>query len=81
MILTSLQDTQSIDVVTSAGREKGVSYLGQTFVPGNSYKDINAAIAACKRDLDNGLATLVVPEADLYRVWYSVPREMLSLAA
>ena len=81
MVLTSLQETQSINVVTPAGREKGITYLGQTFVPGNSYKDLDAAIAACRRDLDNGLATLVAPEGNLYRVWCSVPSQILALAA
>ena len=81
MFLESLQDTRSINLITPAGKEKGITYLGQIFVAGGTYKNSNAAITACRRDLDLGLSALVIPEAGQFRVWCSIPTQMmLSLA-
>ena len=45
MILNSLNETRSIEVITSAGREKGIIFLGKTFVADKSYKSLQEAIA------------------------------------
>ncbi len=81
MLLTSLQDTQSINLITPAGKEKGITYFGQIFVAGKVYTDLKAAITACRRDLDAGLSALIITEAGQYRLWCSIPNQMVAQAA
>ncbi len=77
MILNSLNETRSIEVLTLAGRERGLVFLGKTFVVDKLYKSLNEAIAACRADLDLGVALLIAPEADKFCVWVSVPTQMI----
>ena len=77
MILNSLNQTRSIEVITSAGREKGIVFLGKTFVADKSYNSQNEAIAGCRGDLDLGFAVLITPDAEQFRVWVSVPNQMI----
>ncbi|GBO54021.1 hypothetical protein APA_1969 [Pseudanabaena sp. lw0831] len=81
MILNSLNETRSIEVITFAGRERGIVFLGKTFVADRSFNSLNAAIAACRKDLDLGLAILITPNADKFQVWVSVPNQMIFHAA
>ncbi len=81
MILNSLNETRSIEVITLAGRERGIVFLGKTFVVDKFYKSLNEAIAACRADLDLGVALLIAPEADKFCVWVSVPTQMIFHAA
>ncbi|MEA5476840.1 hypothetical protein VB774_04325 [Pseudanabaena galeata UHCC 0370] len=81
MILNSLNETRSIEVITLAGRERGIVFLGKTFVADKSYKSLDEAIAACRQDLDLGLAVLITPDAEKFRVWVSVPNQMIFQAA
>ena len=77
MILNSLNETCSIEVITSAGREKGIIFLGKTFVADKSYKSLQEAIAVCRKDLDLGFAVLITPDAEQFRVWVLVPSQMI----
>ncbi len=81
MILNSLNETRSIEVITLAGRERGIVFLGKTFVADKSYKSLDEAIAACRQDLDLGLAVLITPDTEKFRVWVSVPNQMIFQAA
>ena len=81
MILNSLNETRSIEVITLAGRERGIVFLGKTFVADKSYKSLDEAIAACRQDLDLGLAVLITPDTEKFRVWVSVPNKMIFQAA
>ena len=81
MILNSLNETRSIEVTTLAVRERGIVFLGKTFVADRAYKSLDEAIAACRQDLDLGLAVLITPDAEKFRVWVSVPNQMIFQAA
>ncbi len=81
MILNSLNETRSIEVITPAGREQGIVFLGKTFVAGKSYKSLQDAIAACRGDLDLGFAVLIAPDAEQFRVWVLVPSQMIFQSA
>ena len=81
MILNSLNETRSIEVTTLAGRERGIVFLGKTFVADRAYRSLDEAIAACRQDLDLGLAVLITPDAEKFRVWVSVPNQMIFQAA
>ena len=41
MILNSLNETRSIEVITIAGRECGIVFLGKTFVADKSYDTLD----------------------------------------
>ena len=81
MILNSLSDTRSIEVMTIAGRERGIVFLGKTFVADKSYDTLDDAIAATKKDIDLGVAVVITPDADQFRVWILVPDQMILQAA
>lgn len=77
MILNSLNDTRSIEIVTLAGREQGLVFLGKTFVADQAYSNLDQAIAASRKDLDLGFGVLITPDANLFRVWGSVPSQII----
>jgi hypothetical protein len=81
MILNSLNETRSIEVITIAGRERGIVFLGKTFVADQSYDTLDHAIAASKKDLDLGVAVVITPDEDQFRVWVLVPDQMMLQAA
>ena len=77
MILNSLNEARPIEVITLGGREKGIVFLGKTFVADKSYGSLDAAIAASKKDLDMGIAIVITPDAQQFRIWVSVPSQMI----
>ncbi len=77
MILDSLDQTQLIEVITPAGRERGIVFLNKTFVADRCYEKLEQAIAACRGDLDLGLGVVITPDADKFQVWISVPSQMI----
>jgi len=77
MILNSLNQVRSIVIKTIAGTEKAIVFLGKTFVVDKAYNSLNEAIAGCKRDIDLGMAILIAPEADHFKVWVAIPNEMI----
>ena len=81
MILNSLNETRSIEVMTIAGKEKGIIFLGKTFVADKAYNRLDDAIAAGRQDLDLGVAIVITPDAEKFRVWVSVPKQMIFQAA
>ncbi|WP_425217647.1 hypothetical protein [Tumidithrix helvetica] len=42
-------------------------------MPIKVYKGIHEAIAACRRDLDAGLLSIVVTESNRFSVWWQLP--------
>ncbi|CAN1212824.1 C-type lectin domain-containing protein [Tumidithrix helvetica PCC 7403] len=72
-MIVALSDFETIDVYTPWGKERGIFYLGQTFMPIKVYKGIHEAIAACRRDLDAGLLSIVVTESNRFSVWWQLP--------
>ena len=81
MILNSLNQVRSIVIKSIAGTEKAIVFLGKTFVVDKAYNSLNEAIAGCKRDIDLGMAVLIAPEANQFKVWISIPNEMILQAA
>ncbi len=81
MILNSLNETRSIEVMTIAGKKKGIIFLGKTFVADQSYDTLDDAIAASKKYLDLGVAVVITPDAKQFRLWVSVPSQMIFQAA
>ncbi|MFM7599600.1 MAG: hypothetical protein ACKO7R_00120 [Pseudanabaena sp.] len=81
MILNSLNEARQIEVITTTGKERGIVFLGKTFVADKAYNSLNEAIAVCRKDLDLGLAVLITPDAEKFRLWVSVPTQMISQAA
>lgn len=77
MILNSLDQVQLIEVITPAGRERGILFLNKTFVTDRSYEKLEQAIAACRGDLDLGLGVVITPNANKFQVWISVPSQMI----
>jgi hypothetical protein len=81
MILNSLNQVRSIVIKSIAGTEKAIVFLGKTFVVDKAYNSLNEAIAGCKRDIDLGMAVLIAPESNEFKVWVSIPNEMILQAA
>ncbi|MBD2176712.1 hypothetical protein H6F42_07265 [Pseudanabaena sp. FACHB-1998] len=81
MILNSLNQVRSIVINTIAGTEKAIVFLGKTFVADKAYASINEAIAGSKRDVDMGMAVLITPEANQFKVWVAIPSELICQAA
>ena len=77
MILNSLDQVQLIEVITPAGRERGILFLNKTFVTDRSYEKLEQAIAACRADLDLGMGVVITPDANKFQVWISVPSQMI----
>ncbi|MDX2256140.1 MAG: hypothetical protein NW214_11535 [Pseudanabaenaceae cyanobacterium bins.39] len=77
MILDSIDQTQPIEIITHAGREKGVMFLKKIFVADRCYKNLDQAIAASRSDLDSGFAVLIIPHEHQYQVWISIPPQMI----
>ncbi|ELS34015.1 hypothetical protein [Pseudanabaena sp. UWO310] len=77
MILNSLNQVRSIMINTIAGTEKAIMYLGKIFVIDKAYNSLTDAIAGCRRDLDLGMAILIVPDANKYCVWVVIPDELI----
>jgi hypothetical protein len=77
MILNSLNEVRSIIIKSIAGTEKAIVFLGKTFVVDKAYASLNEAIAGSKRDVDLGIALLIVPEADQFKVWVEIPNELI----
>ncbi len=81
MILNSLNQVRSIVINSIAGTEKAIVFLGKTFVVDKAYNSLNEAIAGCRKDLDLGMAILIAPEANLFKVWIAIPNELIWQAA
>jgi hypothetical protein len=81
MILNSLNQVRSFVINTVSGTEQAVKFLGKTFVADKAYESLEKAIAGCKRDLDLGMAVLIAPEADCFKVWVAIPNELILQAA
>lgn len=81
MILNSLNQVRYIVVNTVAGTEKAIMYLGKIFVADQSYDSMERAIAGSRRDLDLGMAVLIAPEADQFKVWVAIPDELILQAS
>jgi hypothetical protein len=77
MILNSLNQVRSIVIKTIAGTEKAIMYLGKIFVADKLYGSLDEAIAGCRRDLDLGMAILIVPEVNQFCIWVAIPDELL----
>jgi hypothetical protein len=81
MILDSLNQVRSIVINTVTGTEQAIIFLGKTFVVDKAYNSLNDAIAGCRSDLDLGIAVLIVPKANQFSVWVSIPNELILQAA
>jgi hypothetical protein len=77
MILNSLKQVRSIVINTVSGTERAIMFLGKIFVADKAYESIDQAIAGSKRDLDLGMAILIAPEADQFKVWVAIPKELI----
>lgn len=79
MIVLSISETKTIDLLTPLGKEKAICYMGWTFLATTSYKEDRDAFAACRRDLDVGLFSIVVQENGKFSIWCPLPTQMLNL--
>ncbi|MEY3304645.1 MAG: hypothetical protein RLZZ139_3018 [Cyanobacteriota bacterium] len=70
MIILSLSEIQLTNFSTPWGNEKGINYLGKTFLPINVHVNQQEAIAACRRDLDLGMLSIIVDEGDRVSLWW-----------
>jgi hypothetical protein len=77
MILNSLNQVRLIVIKSIAGTEQAIVFLGKTFVADKSYNSLNDAIAGCRKDLDLGMAILIAPEANQYKIWVAIPNELI----
>lgn len=76
MILNSLNQVRSIVIKSIAGTEQAIVFLGKTFVVDKAYASLNEAIAGSKRDVDLGMAVLIAPEANQFKVWVAIPNQL-----
>lgn len=76
MIILSLSEIQPINLPTPWGNEKGIYYLGKTFLPIDVHATQQAAIAACRQDLDAGMMSIVVDEGDRTSLWWYFSEDM-----
>jgi len=81
MILNSLNQVRSIVIKSIAGTEQAIVFLGKTFVADKAYESLSEAIAGCRRDLDLGMAVLIAPDANQFKVWVAIPNELILQAA
>ncbi len=70
MIILSLSEIESAHFPTPWGHEKGISYLGKTFLPINIHVNQQEAITACRQDLDLGMLSIIVDEGDYISQWW-----------
>jgi len=77
MILNSLNQVRSIVINTIVGTEKAIIFLGKTFVLDKAYNSLDEAIVGCRRDLDLGMALVIIPDANKFCVWVSIPEQMI----
>jgi hypothetical protein len=75
-MIVKLSETNNIEISVFGHKMKGISYLGKVFLPTDLCGDIKPAIAACRRDLDLGLLSVVINDAESYRLWTFVPNEV-----
>ncbi|WP_041698376.1 hypothetical protein [Thalassoporum mexicanum] len=75
-MLISLTDYELVDIITPLGIEQAIDYLGQLFLPAETYKNSDDAINACRADLESGLFSIVVQEPNQVRIWCPIPRQM-----
>ena len=81
MILNSLNQVRSIIIKSIAGTENAIVFLGKTFVADKAYNSLNEAIAGCRKDLDLGMAILIAPDANQFKIWVAIPNELILSAA
>jgi hypothetical protein len=70
MIILSLSEIQQTNLLTPWGDEKGICYLGKIFFPIDIHANQQDAIAACRRDLDGGMLSIIVDEGDHVSLWW-----------
>jgi len=70
MIILSLAEIETTDFSTPWGSEKGICYLGKFFLPIDIHINQQEAIAACRRDLDLGMLSIIVDEGDRISLWW-----------
>jgi hypothetical protein len=70
MIILSLSEIQPTNFSTPWGSEQGICYLGKTFLPIFVHPNQQDAIAACRRDLDLGMLSIIVDEGDFISQWW-----------
>ena len=51
-------------------------FLGKTFVVDKAYNSLKEAISGSKRDVDLGMAVLIAPEANQFKVWVAIPNQL-----
>jgi hypothetical protein len=80
MIILKDPTNLEIELQTAIGKEKAICYLGWSFLMTNSYNSLQEAIAACRRDLDVGLFSIVVEDilTQNFSLWCPIPTELLS---
>ncbi len=76
MIILSLSEIQLTNLPTPWGNEKGICYLGKTFLPISVHPNQKEAIAVCRQDLDAGMMTIVVDEGDRVSIWWHFSEDM-----
>lgn len=70
MIILSSSQIQTANLSTPWGQEKGIYYLGKTFLPIDVHTNPQDAIAACRQDLDSGMVSIIVDEGDRISLWW-----------
>ena len=80
MIILKASANLEVEINTALGKEKGIKYLGWSFLMTNSYRSLQEAIAACRQDLDVGLFSIVVENICTkdFSLWCPIPTELIS---
>jgi hypothetical protein len=80
MIIISAGSAPKVDMQTPWGKETGISYLGLSYLLTHTYRTMKEAIAACRKDLDAGLFSIVVENHDTKDIslWCPLPEQLIS---
>ena len=70
MLILSKADVESnLLVATSWGAEEAIRYRGQFFTLRRIFVNFQEAVLTCRRDLEAGILSIVVRDADNVKVW------------
>jgi hypothetical protein len=80
MIVINLADAHTVPISLPWGEETSIRYMGELFIPVQVHSSLDAAIAACRHDLDTGMMSIVVRDRDRASLWWHIPKQTSPMA-
>jgi hypothetical protein len=76
VFIISRAEMNTVTINTPWGQERAIYFHGKTFLPTHRFNSMAEAIATCRKDLDTGLFSIVVEEAEQIGVWCPIPEQI-----